>query len=57
MWRHGTAMPVYIQVPQAQSISCVQGIATAGLVLKYLTTDNPFLSNHINGFSTKCLTR
>ena len=50
-------MPVYIQVPKAQSISCVQDIATAGLVLKYLTTDNPSLSNHKNGFSTKSLTR
>ena len=26
-------------------------------VLKYLSTDNPFLSNHINGFSTTSLTR
>ena len=26
-------------------------------VLKYLSTDNPFLSNHINGFSSTSLTR
>ena len=46
-------MPVYIQVPKAQSISCVQDIATAGLVLKYLTTDNPFLSNHKMAFQQR----
>ena len=34
----------HIQVPQVLYISCIQGIVTAG----WLTTVNPFLSNHIN---------
>ena len=47
-WCHATAVAVFIQVPQVLSISCVEGIATAEWLSKYLTTVNPFLSNYKN---------